>query len=104
MKFFEYCATQYAIINHEIQVDNLSDKFDLKKQSQTKATHELIESQRKWFKFWAKVYFIFNYLYCSVYKTWPEVPKIPKPEPVAPEKKEEPKLSVVPNDGQEARN
>lgn len=97
MKFFDYCATKYAIINKQMQVDNLTDKFDLKKQAQTKATQELIEVQRKWFKFWAKAYFVFNYFYCAIFQAWPELPNLNKPEV------SKPVVSLVP-DGQEARN
>ena len=59
MKFFDYCATQYASINHQMQLEN--PNFDLKKQAKTKAAHELIDAQRKWFKFVAKVSFVFDF-------------------------------------------
>ncbi len=80
MKFFDYCATQYAIINHEMQLDNLKDTFDLKKQAQTKASQELIEMQRKWFKFWAKVKFVYNFYLCFFTQKWPTMPEVKKPE------------------------
>ncbi len=84
MKFFDYCATQYAIINTSMQVDSLTDQFDLRKQAQTKASHELIETQRQWFKFTAKVAFVFNYLLCHFTKKWPKMPVVEKTAPLRP--------------------
>lgn len=94
MKFFDYCATQYASINQEMQVDSLNDAFDLKKQAATKATHELIETTRKWFKFWAKVYFVFDFFKCHFTHNWPAMPVKPAPPQIVPD---------IQN-GQEARN
>lgn len=80
MKFFDYCATQYAVINHQMQVEDAANAFDLKKQAQTKATHELIETQRKWFKFTAKFYFVFDFFVCHLTGIWPLMPLPPKQE------------------------
>ncbi len=99
MKFFDYCATQYACVNYQMQLDNAQEKFDLNKQAKTKATQELIETQRKFYKFVAKWYFVFNFLYCSATNQWPQLPVIPKKED---KPADAPTLQVVPSE--EARN
>ena len=102
MKFFDYCATQYASINHQMQIESADKQFDLKKQAQTKAAHELIESQRKWFKFVAKFLFIADFFICKFTEKWPKMPEVPKAEPHKVEVKPEPSLSIVKgDDGQE---
>lgn len=92
MKFFEYLDIIYINKNVELQ-----KQFDLKLQAETRSVSDLINAQRKWFKFIAYFQITFSYLiakFSNQYPTRVELPQASSPDLTKTTKKV---LQSVPN-------